>query len=247
DDNHFFSDLRHTVRSVSGRLLGLFGLRQAAARARADIGDADANLDSLIDEAELAAALKDNARAYELLKATGPKEILAKYDVDRNGLLDKSEVTSILKELALREAEIHDDIEKVQAAAPLEKLDARKSRGARQAAALAEVAKAGVEGLEKPGADGLGDAQLRAISGLEQRLERVEGQLNELNRSLSKKLGILVDLVMAQADQSSLDGSLPGASSRSPSRLDQEFSRSPSRLGNSPGTRASSRVGFSEF
>lgn len=128
-------------------------------------------------------------RAHTCLRvqATGPKEILAKYDVDQNGLLDKSEVTSILKELALREAEIQDSIEKVQAVAPPGKVDARKSRGARQAAALAGAAKAGVQGLGHPGEDASADAQLRAIGSLEQRLERVEGQVrrNEASGTLT--------------------------------------------------------------
>lgn len=64
-DDHFFSTLK---RTISSKISALFGLRQAAARARQNISDADANLDSLIDEQELAEALKGNARAYELLK-----------------------------------------------------------------------------------------------------------------------------------------------------------------------------------
>jgi hypothetical protein len=110
------------------------------------------------------------------LQATEAKEILAKYDVDRNGLLDKAEVTSILKELALKEAEIQDQMEKAQAAvAPI--LEKHRGRGPRQNAALDGEAKQGFGGFGGSGTEGLDNAQLRALGSLEQRLEKVEGQV----------------------------------------------------------------------
>lgn len=85
-------------------------------------------------------------------------------------------MTSILKELALKEAEIQDQMERTQAAAaPI--LEKHRGRGPRQNAALDGEATQGFEGFGGSGTEGMDNAQLRALGSLEQRLEKVEGQV----------------------------------------------------------------------
>ena len=54
-----------------------------------DILASDRNVDGLIDEDELKEVLKDNPKAYEILNSRGAKDLLAKYDVNQDGVLDK--------------------------------------------------------------------------------------------------------------------------------------------------------------
>ena len=103
EDLNFYLNLRD---KLANRAKQLFFRNKELNAITAALKAGDGNMDNLVDEQELEEALKHNPRAYEILKATGAKELLKKYDVDGNGVLDPSEMTQILKDIAEKEQEI---------------------------------------------------------------------------------------------------------------------------------------------
>merc|ERR1712032_662087 len=75
---------------------------------------ADADMDNLIDEKELEKALANNPKAFELLQTTGAKDLLAKYDISGDGVLDKAEMTAILRELAEKESVVMKEMQETE-------------------------------------------------------------------------------------------------------------------------------------
>ena len=112
-------------------------------------------------------------------------ELLAKYDVNADGVLDKEEMTSILKQLAKKEAEITAEIEKKEE----EELSYR------------------AKSIHGTGA--LGAAANVDLTQVENRIDMVDQQVKELSRSMTKKLSLMVDLLMSLSDQVSTQSNTP--------------------------------------
>mmetsp|Transcript_18173 Transcript_18173/g.61824 ORF Transcript_18173/g.61824 Transcript_18173/m.61824 type:complete len:1064 (+) Transcript_18173:206-3397(+) len=168
------STIREKIRDLTTRKKQVHELTQS-------LQSADDNIDGMIDEEELAEVLKNNPKAAEILKTSGAKELLAKYDVSGDGVLDKAEMTEILKQLATQEAELQHKIEEEHK----------------------EEAKA-VEELKTKEHE----TQLRFTSTamnfdtskLEDRLDKVEGQIKDMSRNVAKKLSLMVDLMLSLSD-----------------------------------------------
>ncbi|XRB15048.1 polycystin 2 [Pseudoscourfieldia marina] len=139
-----------------------------------DILASDRNVDGLIDEDELKEVLKDNPKAYEILNSRGAKDLLAKYDVNQDGVLDKAEMSAILRELAEKEAEIETEM---------------KIAETDEAEAEAHIASHGVGGAVRGGGGGMVAAHVD-LKPVEDRIDKVEGQVKELS-SFTKSVWLL--------------------------------------------------------
>jgi len=195
EDLNFYINLKNKL-SAQARLL--FSSRKELNKITAELKGADTNLDNLIDEGELEAALANNPRAYELLKSTGAKDLLAKYDVDGNGVLDPAEMTKVLKELAEKESEIMAEISANEAAAA----DTSSKIKSAEGMAMGGVVAANVD-----------------LSEVEARLDKVEGQIKEMSRNVAKKLALMIDLMMSLSDQISNVNAMPTAGHPSQSQI----------------------------
>jgi len=180
EDLNFYINLRD---KLAVRAKALFSRNKELNALTEGLKSADANLDNLIDESELEEALKQNPRAYELLQTTGAKELLKKYDVDGNGVLDPHEMTAILREIAEKEAEIMSEIKQTE------------EEGKEAGAKLSSFEGAG--GMFG-GGGGVANVDLTEV---EQRLDKVEGQIKEMSRNVAKKLALMIDLMMSLSDQ----------------------------------------------
>lgn len=83
----------------------------------------------MVDLHELEKVLADNPQALELLKHKDAKEILKKYDVNRDGVLTKQEMTKLLVELYQREADVTAEIEQAKREGEAEAQRAAAPRG----------------------------------------------------------------------------------------------------------------------
>jgi len=176
EDLEYYTKLRDAIVS---NISTLISRKKRIHELAENLSAADTDMDSLIDEKELAAALKDNPRAYEILQSEGAKELLSKYDVSGDGVLDKAEMTQILKDLASKELELQGEID------------------------AAETKKADVmDDLRDAAAGGGGGGMVNFdTTELEQRIDKVEGQIKELSRNVAKKLSLMIDLLMSLSDQ----------------------------------------------
>mmetsp|Transcript_18147 Transcript_18147/g.59274 ORF Transcript_18147/g.59274 Transcript_18147/m.59274 type:complete len:1019 (-) Transcript_18147:50-3106(-) len=186
EDLLFYSKLKDQIVQQLGQMLNR---RKRIQDLAADISAADTDMDQLIDESELAAALKDNPRAYEILQAEGAKELLKKYDVSGDGVLDKAEMTQILKDLASKEMEVQAEID-----AATEKKDE----------VLGDLADAASGARAHGGGTVVANFDTTELEG---RIDKVEGQIKELSRNVAKKLSLMIDLLMSLSDQISNTGS----------------------------------------
>jgi len=180
EDLLFYSKLKD---QIVNQISSMISRKQRIHELAATLSAADTDMDQLIDESELAAALKDNPRAYEILQAEGAKELLRKYDVSGDGVLDKAEMTQILKDLAAKEVEVQHEIDDAQGAknAVLDQMqDATHARS---------------------GGGGGSIVQTIDTSEIEARIDKVEGQIKELSRNVAKKLSLMIDLMMSLSDQ----------------------------------------------
>ena len=101
EDLNFYSNLKDQLLD---KISSLVKRKRDIKDLTEDILASDRNVDGLIDEDELKEVLKDNPKAYEILNSRGAKDLLAKYDVNQDGVLDKAEMSVILRELAEKEA-----------------------------------------------------------------------------------------------------------------------------------------------
>lgn len=186
EDLNFYINLRDKLAT---RARALFTKNKELNALSEGLKSADSNMDNLIDESELEEALKNNPRAYELLQTSGAKELLKKYDVDGNGVLDPAEMTAILKEIAEKEAEINAEIKETEA-------EANEAGGK-------------VNSGFGDGAFGGGGVNVD-LTEVEQRLDKVEGQIKEMSRNVAKKLALMIDLMMSLSDQISNVNANPG-------------------------------------
>jgi len=167
----------------------------------AGLAIADDNIDGLIDEEELTKVLERNPKALEILKSSSPKELLAKYDVSGDGVLDRKEMTAILKELAEKEAELSEEMQHEEDTAANASNEAQKLQG--------RLDKDRVGG----GGGGVGTViQQVDLTEVEGRIDKVEGHIKEMSRNVAKKLSLMIDLMMSLSDQiSSVQGASGGA------------------------------------
>lgn len=181
EDLNFYSKL---ATKAGSQLSKLFGQRNKVSQLVSELKSSDKNQDELVDIEELKEALKDYPKALLLLETEGPMELLAKYDVNADGVLDKQEMTSILKQLAKKEAEITAEIEK------------------KEEEQLSYRAKTNLGGSGGPAAN-------VDLSKVENRIELVDQQVKELSRGMTKKLSLMVDLLMSLSDQVSNQTNTP--------------------------------------
>jgi len=158
-------------------LKGLFNRKQMIHNIAENLKESDVDLDNLIDEKELERVLADNPEAYEILKTTGAKDILSKYDMSGDGVLDKDEMTAILKDLAEKEASLTKEIKSKEDELTSNQPHVhRGGRGSMVASAL--------------------DTTI-----LEGRMDTMEGQIKDMSRNMAKKLSLQIDLLMSLSDQ----------------------------------------------
>ncbi|UPR03093.1 polycystin cation channel protein [Chloropicon primus] len=181
EDLHFYSNL---AKQAGNMLSKLVGQKNKVSQLVSDLKLSDKNQDDLVDIEELKEALKDYPKALLLLETEGPMELLAKYDVNADGVLDKAEMTTILKQLAKKEAEISAEIEKTEE----EELSYR------------------AKSLNLGGGPAVANVDLTKV---ENRIDLVDQQVKELSRSMTKKLSLMVDLLMSLSDQVSTQGGTP--------------------------------------
>ena len=182
EDVNFYANL---AKSAGNQISKLFGQRNKVSQLVSELKSSDKNQDDLVDIEELKEALKDYPKALLLLETEGPMELLAKYDVNADGVLDKEEMTSILKQLAKKEAAITAEIEKKEE----EELSYR------------------AKSIHGTGA--LGAAASVDLTQVENRIDLVDQQVKELSRSMTKKLSLMVDLLMSLSDQVSTQSNTP--------------------------------------
>ena len=156
--------------------MGIFQKKKQLNQLVDELQKTDANADNLIDEEELAAVLQNNPKALEILKASGAKELMAKYDVSGDGVLDKEEMTAILREIAEKEAALANELSSAQ-----DELNELQ------------------ESTARPGKEGGGVTF--DTSELSERIDNVEGQIKEMSRNLAKKMSLMIDLMMSLSDQ----------------------------------------------
>lgn len=182
EDLNFYSNLKDQLLD---KISNLVTRKRAIKDLTEDILASDRNVDGLIDEDELKEVLKDNPKAYEILNSRGAKDLLAKYDVNQDGVLDKAEMSAILRELAEKEAEIETEM---------------KIAETDEAEAEAHIASHGVGGAVRGGGGGMVAAHVD-LKPVEDRIDKVEGQVKELSRNMAKKLSLMIDLMMSLSDQ----------------------------------------------
>lgn len=200
EDIMFYINLRN---QVAGKLMGLFKKKQVVTKFAKDLEfRADLNNDDLIDLRELESVLKDNPRALELLKTKNAAELLKKYDVNRDGVLTKAEMTELLSELYQKELEISKEIEgeKQKADTEIQRRNTLQRHGSRRGG-LARTAS--IEG------SGGVSAMLGMSPEVESRLQAVEGEVRDMSRNMAKKLSLMIDLLMSISDQMVQGGSGP--------------------------------------
>ena len=165
---------------------------------------ADKDNDNRIDEDELREALKDNPEALQLLETTSIKDLLTKYDIDEDGVLDKDEMVKILEDLATKESEIQKEISRVKSDA-----DDRPGAGG------GEYERSRIRAI-KQGSMGRGGDALFGDPNVAARLDRVESQVKDMSRNMAKKLSLMIDLIMSVSDQltNSSAGRQPGQPTR---------------------------------
>ena len=173
EDLNYYSNL---MKKISGRIMGIFQKKKQLNQLVDELQKTDANADNLIDEEELAAVLQNNPKALEILKASGAKELMAKYDVSGDGVLDKEEMTAILREIAEKEAALANELSSAQ-----DELNELQ------------------ESTARPGKEGGGVTF--DTSELSERIDNVEGQIKEMSRNLAKKMSLMIDLMMSLSDQ----------------------------------------------
>ena len=177
EDLNYYSNL---MKKISGRIMGIFQKKKQLNQLVDELQKTDANADNLIDEEELAAVLQNNPKTLEILKASGAKELMAKYDVSGDGVLDKEEeeeeMTAILREIAEKEAALANELSSAQ-----DELNELQ------------------ESTARPGEEGGGVTF--DTSELSERIDNVEGQIKEMSRNLAKKMSLMIDLMMSLSDQ----------------------------------------------
>lgn len=193
EDLKFYYNLRDTVMS---NMQVLFKKKETVHELAQELMRADGDLDDMIDEAELEKALAANPAAYSILKVSGAKELLQKYDVSGDGVLDKSEMTEILRELAEKEAEIQAEMDIAKG-----ELDAVADKVEEEGGDMDEGLHGGMMNFSGP--------ITVDTSELEQRIDKVEGQIKEMSRNVAKKLSLMIDLMMSLSDQVSSVSSMP--------------------------------------
>jgi len=194
EDLNFYINLKN---KVAGKLKKFIFRKDEINKLARDLMNEDALADGQLDIDELKEALKDNPRALELLETTTVEELVAKYDVDKDGKLSRDELKEILTELAAKEADLTSRIEDQKVKA---------SNYAGLAAAR--------EGMV--GGGGMGGIGEEAFGELEVKIDRLETDLRDMSRQMAKKMAMMIDLMMALSDQ--VQVSQGGMASQTPGR-----------------------------
>ena len=173
-DMNFYGNLyKKTVK----RITGWMGKKQAAQNLLQDLlnADSDGTVDGLLDEEELEEVMRKNPKAGALLETTSVKELIAKYDTNNDGVLDRGELMEMIDKLLADTGMNEDDM----------------------------------KGDEDSSKDKLppGIAMLQQdVVIVQDKVVRVDTQLKDLSRNTTKKLGLMIDLMMSLSDQISSAG-----------------------------------------
>jgi len=147
----------------------------------ADQGD---TVDGLLDEYELEAVLKKNPKALLLLRSTNVKQLIAKFDINQDGMLDREELLGMV-DMLVTESDTQEKHVK-----------------------LAQIG----QGEEEVG--GIPPSTLNVqkdIVVVQEKVKKVDAQLKDLSRNTARKLGLMIDLMMSLSDQIATTGQvLPG-------------------------------------
>ena len=184
EDLRFYENLFRTIQQSISSFLRR---KEAIHEITKDMQEADKDNDNRIDEDELREALKDNPEALQLLETTSIGELLQKYDIDEDGVLNKEEMVKILEDLAKKEADIQKEISKVKGAG-MSDADGEYERSRIRAIKHTTLGHAAGEAL-------FGDSNVAS------RLDRVESQMKDMSRNMAKKLSLMIDLIMSVSDQ----------------------------------------------
>ena len=180
EDLHFYARKMEEFRQAMARL---FSRREKLNKLSKQLTAADTDADQMVDEDELKEVFKNHPELLEVVESEGVGEFLKKHDINSDGVLDKQEMQVLLQELVSRldaeEEGVKEDMEETS-----EDVNAN-TRAARR--------KNLVSGGEYGDGGDLGPVN--------ERIDKVEGQIKEMSRNLAKKLSLMIDLMMSLSDQ----------------------------------------------
>jgi len=199
EDLRFYENL---FRSIQSSIANFLRRKEAIHEITKEMKSADKDNDNRIDEEELREALKDNPEALQLLDTTTIKELLQKYDIDEDGVLDKEEMVKILEDLAAKEGEIQKEISRVKNDGVTGGDDGRHGGGY----GVGEYERSRIRAIRQHGSAGHGAGGEALFGGeggqnVAARLDRVESQVKDMSRNMAKKLSLMIDLIMSVSDQ----------------------------------------------
>ena len=173
-------------KSALVKVSGWVGQKHAAKNLVQDLMNADQGdtVDGLLDEQELEAVLSKNPRALKLLRATNVKQLIAKYDINQDGMLDREELLEMVDMLVTEAGEMEEQVK------------------------VAQV------NTEEKDEDEIPDSAVKVqkeIVSVQDKVQKVDTQLKDLSRNTARKLGLMIDLMMSLSDQIATTGQvLPG-------------------------------------
>ena len=189
EDLRFYENLFRTIQSTISNFLRRKAVIHEITK---EMKEADKDNDNRIDEDELREALKDNPEALQLLDSTTISELLQKYDIDEDGVLDKDEMVKILEDLAKKEQDIQKEISRVKSGAS--DRDAPHSRDG-------DYERSRIRAIKHGQLSGARDGMFADSGEMSIRLDRVESQVKDMSRNMAKKLSLMIDLIMSVSDQ----------------------------------------------
>ena len=171
---------------IMARLSIIFGRKKAVNQLAADMEhDLD---DGIVTEDELRAILEDHPEAAALLDRITVRELMAKYDVNDDGSLTRDEVVRLLRDLALKEAEMEADALGGVVGDAADGLPAGMLRGSRR---------------NRGALNARTDAELAAMR---DKVDALEVSLNEHTKTMAKKMTTMVELMVAMTEKSGPGG-----------------------------------------
>lgn len=183
DDLKYYQNL---YKAALAKVSGWIGHKHAAKNLVQDLLNADQGdtVDGLLDEQELEAVLSKNPKALKLLRSTNVKQLIAKYDINQDGMLDREELLEMVDKLVTETGALEDQV---------------------------KVAQVAPEGEEDGGISAMVMGVQKEIVAVQEKVQKVDRQLKDLSRNTARKLGLMIDLMMSLSDQIATTGQvLPG-------------------------------------
>jgi len=195
EDMEFYRNLRvHLLSSLKDLFKHRDNIRELTKELQGEV-----MIDGDIDMRELERMLENNPRALQILRAEGAADLMRKYDVNNDGVLDKEEMHEIVRELAEKEAELQDEID--EQAYPGGDADPSKGRVSRVVQKPQQQKQQQLQTQPQRDTVVVSGGPMADTRELEGRIERVDMQIKELSRNVAKKLSLMIDLMMSLSDQ----------------------------------------------